>query len=78
MIEAPPLAAQEVSLVLKYVALGVHTMHRVGQQSWREIYEGNMSVEVDGWLVTLFNDCNTLDYCEECKRSMNPTFKVLS
>ncbi|MNI46952.1 hypothetical protein D3C73_1014400 [compost metagenome] len=25
-----------------------------------------MSVEVDGWLVTLFNDCYTLDYCEEC------------
>lgn len=70
MIEAPPLAAQEVSLVLKDVALGARTIHRVGQQSWREIYAGNMSVEVDGWLVTLFNDCNTLDYCKECKRSI--------
>lgn len=50
MIEARPLAAQEVSLVLKDVALGVHTKHRVGQQSWREIYAGNMSLEVDGGL----------------------------
>ena len=42
MIEAPPLAAQEVSLVLKDVALGVHPMHRVGQLSWREIYAGTV------------------------------------
>jgi len=67
MIEAPPLAAQEVSLVLKDIALGVHTMHRVGQQSWREIYTGNMPVEIDGWVLTLFNDCDTLDYCEYCR-----------
>ncbi len=33
-------------------------------QSWSEIYHGLMSVEIDGWRLTLFNDCDTLDYCE--------------
>lgn len=23
-----------------------------------------MSLEIDGWLLTLFNDCDTMDYCE--------------
>ncbi|CAI8751231.1 hypothetical protein EMIT0P218_150081 [Pseudomonas sp. IT-P218] len=26
-----------------------------------------MSVEIDGWRLTLFNDCDTLDYCEYCR-----------
>lgn len=32
-----------------------------------EIYHGLMSAEIDGWLLTLFNDCDTLDYCEHCR-----------
>ena len=39
-------------------------MMRSSTQSWGEIYHGLMSVEIDGWLLTLFNDCDTLDYCE--------------
>jgi hypothetical protein len=26
-----------------------------------------MPVEIDGWQLTLFNDCDTLDYCEYCR-----------
>jgi len=26
-----------------------------------------MPVEIDGWELTLFNDCDTLDYCEYCR-----------
>jgi len=26
-----------------------------------------MTVEIDGWQLTLFNDCDTLDYCEYCR-----------
>jgi hypothetical protein len=32
-----------------------------------EIYHGLMPGEIDGWRLTLFNDCDTLDYCEYCR-----------
>jgi hypothetical protein len=58
------LPALEVCQVLTNVALGKRIMMRSSIQSWGEIYHGLMSVEIDGWLLTLFNDCDTLDYCE--------------
>ncbi|OXR28233.1 hypothetical protein PSUM_27330 [Pseudomonas umsongensis] len=62
-----PLTAREVCQVLTDVALGKRIMMRSSIQSWGEIYHGLMSVEIDGWLLTLFNDCDTLDYCEYCR-----------
>ena len=62
-----PLSAREVCQVLTEVALGKRVMMRSSVQSWREIYHGLMSVEIDSWLLTLFNDCDTLDYCEYCR-----------
>lgn len=59
-----PLPVREVCQVLTDVALGKRIMMRSSTQSWGEIYHGLMSVEIDGWLLTLFNDCDTLDYCE--------------
>ncbi|WP_419118395.1 DUF7693 family protein [Pseudomonas sp. H11T01] len=34
------------------------------------------SFVVDGWRLTLFKDCDTLDYCEYC-RSSNCRFGTL-
>jgi hypothetical protein len=62
-----PLAALEVCRVLIDVALGKRIMMRSTIQSWNEIYHGLMHVEIDGWQLTLFNDCDTLDYCEYCR-----------
>jgi hypothetical protein len=62
-----PLTARDVYQVLKDVALGTRTMHRASQQTWTEIYNGLMTVEIDGWRLTLFNDGGTLDYCEDCR-----------
>jgi hypothetical protein len=59
-----PLTAREVCQVLTDVALEKRMMMRSSIQSWGEIYHGLMSVETDGWQFTLFNDCDTLDYCE--------------
>ncbi|WP_448090822.1 DUF7693 family protein [Pseudomonas azerbaijanoccidentalis] len=42
-------------------------MRRACKQSWSEIYHGLISAEIDGWRLTLFNDCGTLGYCEECR-----------
>ena len=25
-----------------------------------------MTVEADGWVITFYNDCDTLDYCDYC------------
>ncbi|WP_429521250.1 DUF7693 family protein [Pseudomonas sp. 2725] len=62
-----PLTALEVCQVLKDVALGKRHMMRSSIQSWNEIYHGLMPIEIEGWRLTLFNDCDTLDYCEYCR-----------
>jgi hypothetical protein len=62
-----PLTAREVCQVLTDVAFGKRIMMRSSIQSWNEIYHGLMPVEIDGWRLTLFNDCDTLDYCEYCR-----------
>ncbi|MGF6553780.1 hypothetical protein ABIA48_000160 [Pseudomonas sp. S30_BP2TU TE3576] len=61
-----PLTTSEVCQVLMDVALGKRIMMRSSIQSWNEIYNDHMPVEIDGWRLTLFNDCDSLDYCEEC------------
>lgn len=65
-----PLAAREVWevwAVLTDVALGKRIMMRASIQSWGEFYHGLMPIEIGGWQLTLFNDCDTLDYCEYCR-----------
>lgn len=42
-------------------------MMRSAIQSWNEIYHGLIPIEIEGWLLILFNDCDTLDYCEYCR-----------
>lgn len=62
-----PLTARKVCQILTDVALGKRIMTRRSVQSWSEIYHGLMAMEIDGWRLTLFNDCDTLDYCEYCR-----------
>ena len=63
----PLLPAGDVSQVLTEVTFGKRIMTRRSVQSWSEIYHGLMAVEIDGWRLTLFNVCDTLDYCEYCR-----------
>lgn len=42
-------------------------MKRACSQSWSEIYHGFMPSEIYGRHLPLFNDCDTLDYCEGCR-----------
>ena len=65
-MEAKPLIACEVYQILRDIALGIRTMRRLGGQSWSEIDCGQMTVETDGWVLTFYNDCDTLDYCDSC------------
>ncbi|KAE9642630.1 histidine phosphatase family protein [Pseudomonas sp. PB103] len=63
---ASALSAREVCQVLREVIFGRCGMTKVGQASWDEIYAGHLHIDVDGWRISIYNDCDTLDYCEEC------------
>ena len=60
------LTVREVYEVLRDTALGVLAVRRLSTQTWSEIYCGMMTIEVEGWVITLYNDCNSLDYCDSC------------
>lgn len=70
-----PLTTRETYQILRDIALGVRSMRRIGKHSWAEIYCGLMTVETDGWVITFYNDCDTLDYCDSC---YNPEGRVYS
>ncbi|MEX5687876.1 DUF7693 family protein [Pseudomonas silesiensis] len=61
------LTAHKVSQILKEAALGTRTMKRVSSQSWSKIDHGQMPIAIDGWHLTLFKDCNALEYCGDCR-----------
>ena len=63
---AAELSAREVCQVLREVTFERRMMTKVSQASWDEIYAGYFVVSVEGWWISIYNDCDTLDYCEEC------------
>jgi probable phosphoglycerate mutase len=60
------LSSREVCQVLREVVFERWTMTKVGSQTWDEVYACHFIVDVEGWRITLYNDCDELDYCEEC------------
>jgi hypothetical protein len=62
----PSLTAREVAQVLREVVFGRSTMTRSCVQTWSEIYAGHFHVNVNGWQISIYTDCDDLDYCEEC------------
>lgn len=63
---AGELSAREVCQVLREVTFERRTMTKMSQASWDEVYEGHFVVSIEGWRISIYNDCGTLDYCEEC------------
>nr|WP_238704515.1 hypothetical protein [Pseudomonas nabeulensis] len=41
-------------------------MTRVGQPSWDELHAGHLTVEVDGWRISIYSDGGALSYCQAC------------
>ena len=60
------LSAREVCQILREVTFERRTMTKASQASWNEIYAGHFVVSVEGWRISIYNDCDTLDYCEDC------------
>lgn len=64
--ENTPLSAREVCQVLRDAIYGRRVMVRAGAQTRDELYAGMFLVDIEGWSITIFNDCDELDYCEGC------------
>ncbi|VVO40343.1 hypothetical protein [Pseudomonas fluorescens] len=62
---AAELSAREVSQVLREAIFGRSVMSKVGHESWDKIYAGHFQINVDGWEISIYNDCDQLDYCEQ-------------
>jgi broad specificity phosphatase PhoE len=62
---AAELSAREVSQVLREAIFGRSVISKVGHESWSEIYAGLFQITVDGWEISIYNDCDQLDYCEQ-------------
>lgn len=60
------LPAQEVYQILRDTSMGTRSMRQITQIGWDKIYCGLMTVDVQGWAITLFIDCGDLDYCDNC------------
>jgi probable phosphoglycerate mutase len=60
------LTVREVCQVLREVVFGRLAMAKVGSQAWDEVYACHFVVDVEGWRITLYIDCDELDYCEQC------------
>ncbi|WP_145127513.1 hypothetical protein [Pseudomonas sp. URMO17WK12:I11] len=40
-------------------------MTKPGAQTWDEVYACHFEVDVEGWRISICNDCDELDYCEQ-------------
>ncbi|WP_426108790.1 DUF7693 family protein [Pseudomonas sp. TWR1-1-4] len=60
------LSAREVCQVLREATFERRAMTKVSQTSWDQIHAGHFVVSIEGWRISIYNDCGTLDYCEEC------------
>ncbi|WP_415756342.1 DUF7693 family protein [Pseudomonas sp. LT1P18] len=78
MSDKEMLTAREVCQILRDASLASRAMRRVTSTSWNEIYCGLMTVDVDGWVITLFNDCGALDYCDSCYSPDGRTYEFSS
>lgn len=57
--------ARDVCQVLREVTFGRREMTKMGNQTWDEVCPSQFVIDIDGWRITLHNDCGTLDYCKE-------------
>jgi len=62
----PVLTAREVCQVLRDAIFGRRAMVRECAQTWGELYAGMFMADIGGWSLTIFNDCDELDYCGAC------------
>ncbi|KGI92895.1 hypothetical protein MD26_12485 [Pseudomonas sp. H2] len=66
-IPSGALTARDVSQVLREVVLGRRTMIKIGSQFMKPLYASHVQVDVEGWLIAIYNDGDEPDYCASCE-----------
>ena len=62
------ITRQEVADVLKAAVAGEIPVRLVNpEQTWHVVYAGNMDFMLGDWRITIFNDCDELDYIDSVK-----------
>lgn len=62
----PFLTSREVYQILRDIALGVRVLLPLNEPGWASMACGSITVEADGWLLTLSTDQGVLDHCISC------------
>lgn len=58
------IEASEVVAVFQLALRGDITVKLLGEQSWKDMYCGNVVFMFGDWQIVLFNDCMDLDYVD--------------
>lgn len=70
------LTAREVCQVLQDVVLGRRTMMKASKQTRNQDYASHSAVDVEGWRITICNDGDELDYCEQTESPDGRTWQL--
>ncbi|WP_054056586.1 DUF7693 family protein [Pseudomonas asplenii] len=70
------LTTREVCQVLRDVVLGRRTMVKAGRQTGNGADTGHFAVDVEGWQITICNDGDKLDYCEQAESPDGRTWQL--
>lgn len=57
------ISNEEVVVLLRRMASGKVLLQTIGP-TWNEMYAGDVVFLVEGWRVTIFNDCDSFDYVD--------------
>lgn len=58
--------AREVYQKLKDVCLGVAKLNLHGNQRWCDLHAGLVTINIDGWIISLCKEAGNLDHCAGC------------
>lgn len=69
------LPVEEALAFLWSIDRGEVTLRPVGE-TWDEVFAGNVEFEAsNGWLLTVFNDCDSWDYIDEIRSNDGRSLK---
>lgn len=55
----------QVTALLRRIARGEIPITVRGTETWDERFAGNVAFHVEGFIITFFNDCDSLDYVDQ-------------
>lgn len=65
----PIVPANEVTELFRAVIRGESSIKLLGNKTWEGAFAANLDLDIDGNIITVFNDCNSFDYIDSVKMS---------